>query len=39
MNANVGMFVGSTDSLLEIIQTDHLHLELSVFEKDILARR
>lgn len=36
MNANVGMFVGPTDSLLEIIQTDHLHLELGVFEKDIL---
>lgn len=36
MNANVGMFVGPTESLLEIIQTDHLHLELSVFEKDIL---
>jgi cobalt-zinc-cadmium efflux system membrane fusion protein len=36
MNANAGMYVAPTDVLLEIIQTDHLHLELSVFEKDIL---
>jgi cobalt-zinc-cadmium efflux system membrane fusion protein len=36
MNANVGMFVAPTNVLLEIIETDHLHLELNVFEKDIL---
>lgn len=36
MNANLGMHVNPSDMILEIIQTDHLHLELSVFEKDIL---
>jgi cobalt-zinc-cadmium efflux system membrane fusion protein len=25
-----------SDTMLEIIETDHLHLELNVFEKDIL---
>jgi cobalt-zinc-cadmium efflux system membrane fusion protein len=36
MKANVGMYVAPSDVMLEIIQTDHLHLELNVFEKDIL---
>ena len=36
MNANVGMPVGSSDVILEIVDTNHLHLELAVFEKDIL---
>ena len=36
MNANLGMHVNPSDMILEIIQTDHLHLELAVFEKDIL---
>ena len=36
MNANVGMYVAPSDVMLEIIETDHLHLELNVFEKDIL---
>ncbi|MBP4142707.1 efflux RND transporter periplasmic adaptor subunit [Flavobacterium sp. P4023] len=36
MNANVGMFVAPSDVILEIVDTDHLHLELAVFEKDIL---
>jgi cobalt-zinc-cadmium efflux system membrane fusion protein len=36
MNANVGKYVAPSDIMLEIIQTDHLHLELNVFEKDIL---
>jgi cobalt-zinc-cadmium efflux system membrane fusion protein len=36
MNANVGMYVAPSDSMLEIIETDHMHLELNVFEKDIL---
>ena len=36
MNANLGMYAGTSDVLLEIIETDHLHLELNVFEKDIL---
>jgi cobalt-zinc-cadmium efflux system membrane fusion protein len=33
MNSNVGMHVAPSDTMLEI---GHLHLELNVFEKDIL---
>lgn len=36
MNANVGMPVSPSDVMLEIVDTNHLHLELAVFEKDIL---
>jgi cobalt-zinc-cadmium efflux system membrane fusion protein len=36
MNANVGMFMSPSDVILEIINTGDLHVELSVFEKDIL---
>ncbi len=36
MNANVGMFMAASDVILEIVDTDHLHVELAVFEKDIL---
>jgi cobalt-zinc-cadmium efflux system membrane fusion protein len=36
MNSNVGMHVAPSDTMLEIIETGHLHLELNVFEKDIL---
>ena len=31
-----GTYVSPADVILEIIDTDHIHLELSVFEKDIL---
>ena len=36
MNANVGMYVAPSDVILEIVDTNHMHLELAVFEKDIL---
>jgi len=36
MNANVGMFMSAADIILEIVDTNHLHVELAVFEKDIL---
>lgn len=36
MNGNVGMHVSPSDMILEIVDTNHLHLELAVFEKDIL---
>jgi cobalt-zinc-cadmium efflux system membrane fusion protein len=36
MNANVGMHIAPSDVILEIVDTSHLHLELAVFEKDIL---
>lgn len=36
MNVSKGMYVTPSDPILEIIDRDHLHLELAVFEKDIL---
>jgi cobalt-zinc-cadmium efflux system membrane fusion protein len=36
MNANVGMYMDASDIILEIVDTNHLHVELAVFEKDIL---
>lgn len=35
VNVNIGKFVNPVDVLFEIVDTDHLHVELSVFEKDI----
>jgi cobalt-zinc-cadmium efflux system membrane fusion protein len=35
INANIGMFLNPTDVLFEIVDTKHLHAELTVFEKDI----
>ena len=36
MNANVGKFMSPSDVILEIVDTNYLHLNLSIFEKDIL---
>ncbi len=36
VNVNNGTFVSPADEVLEIVNTEHIHLELSVFEKDIL---
>ncbi|WP_396602849.1 efflux RND transporter periplasmic adaptor subunit [Algibacter sp. R77976] len=36
VNISNGMPVSPSDIIMEIIDTDHIHLELSVFEKDIL---
>lgn len=35
VNANIGKFVKPTDVIFEIVDTDHLHAELTVFEKDV----
>ncbi len=35
VNVNIGKFVSPTDILFEIVDTEHLHAELTVFEKDI----
>lgn len=35
VNVNLGKFVNPTDVLFEIVDTEHLHAELIVFEKDI----
>jgi cobalt-zinc-cadmium efflux system membrane fusion protein len=36
INAIQGMYVNPTDEIGEIVNPDHLHLELKVFEKDVL---
>lgn len=36
VNVSNGSFVSPTDVIMEIVNTSHIHLELSVFEKDIL---
>jgi cobalt-zinc-cadmium efflux system membrane fusion protein len=36
LNITKGAYVSPADEIMEIINTDHVHLELSVFEKDIL---
>lgn len=36
VNVSNGTYVSPSDIIMEIIDTDHIHLELSVFEKDIL---
>lgn len=35
VNANVGKYVSPNEPLFEIVDTEHLHAELTVFEKDI----
>ena len=35
INTNIGKYAAPNDVLIEIIDTEHLHVELSVFEKDI----
>jgi len=39
VNVSKGMYVSPSDEIMEIINTDHIHLELSVFEKDIMKIR
>ncbi|MEQ8909653.1 MAG: efflux RND transporter periplasmic adaptor subunit [Vicingaceae bacterium] len=36
VNISKGTYVNPTEALMEILDTDHMHLELDVFEKDIL---
>lgn len=35
VNANIGKFVNPNEAIFEIVDTEHLHAELTVFEKDI----
>lgn len=35
VNANIGKFVNPQDVIFEIVDTEHLHVELTIFEKDI----
>jgi cobalt-zinc-cadmium efflux system membrane fusion protein len=36
INITTGSFVSSSDQIMEIVNTEHLHLELKIFEKDVL---
>lgn len=36
VNVNTGAYVSPADVILEIIDVNHIHIELTVFEKDIL---
>jgi cobalt-zinc-cadmium efflux system membrane fusion protein len=35
VNVNIGKYITATDVMFEIVNTDHLHVELTVFEKDV----
>lgn len=35
VNVNIGQFVNSTDVMFNIVNLDHIHAELQVYEKDI----
>ncbi len=35
VNVNLGMYVNPTDVMFEIVDTEHLHVEISVFEDDV----
>jgi cobalt-zinc-cadmium efflux system membrane fusion protein len=39
VNTNIGAFVNPTDVLIEIVNTAELHVELTIYEKDIPAIR
>ncbi len=36
VNVTLGMYVSPATPIIEIVDNDHIHLELSVFEKDIM---
>ncbi len=36
VNVNIGTYVNPSDVMFEIINTDHLHAELTVYEKDVV---
>lgn len=36
VNVNKGMYVSLASEIMEIINMDHIHLELSIFEKDVM---
>lgn len=36
VNVSIGQYVSPSEIIMEIANTDHIHLELSVFEKDVM---
>lgn len=39
INVKTGSFVASSDAIMEIVNTEHVHLELKIFEQDALRIR
>jgi len=39
VNVTKGMYVSPANEIMEIIDADHIHLELNVFEKDVMKLR
>ncbi len=39
VHVNIGKFVSPTDVLFEIVDTEHLHVELTVYERDVTKLR
>ncbi len=35
INIKTGSYISSSDEIMEIVSTEHLHLELKIFEKDV----
>src|SRR5690606_31969487 len=36
VNVSIGQYVSPSEIIMEIVNTDHIHVELSVFEKDVM---
>jgi len=36
VNVNTGSYVSPADVIMEIVNTEHIHLEINIFEKDVL---
>lgn len=36
IHIKTGSYVSASDAIMEIVNTDHMHLELQIFEKDVL---
>ena len=37
VNVNTGSYVSPADAIMEIVNTEHIHLEINIFEKDVLS--
>ncbi len=37
VNVNTGSYVSPADVIMEIVNTEHIHLEINIFEKDVLS--
>ncbi|MBU3679725.1 MAG: efflux RND transporter periplasmic adaptor subunit [Candidatus Kapabacteria bacterium] len=39
INANIGTYIQPNTPVLEVVDTDHMHIELAVFERDVYGLR